>query len=260
LEKYRDVKFNIFKNQTEQDVLVLNYDEPVTKLALKEKPKSKLFFVSLSPLPKDLNGLYFDNDKAIYQFEGKRTKATSIMGLAPHERSNLLTAMLVAHLMGVPGQQIVEGIKDLPKPKFRQEIIFKDNNFTIVNDSAGTSPDATIAAIEKFRGKDLVLVTGGADKDLDFKELAKKITENVKPENLYLLEGSATKKLIKELTKLLYISEVAEYENLEDIIDVISQEYTKGTVLLSPGSASFEKFKNEFDRGEAFNKLVEKYF
>jgi UDP-N-acetylmuramoylalanine-D-glutamate ligase len=90
--------------------------------------------------------------------------------------------------------------------------------------------------------------------------LAKKITENVKPENLYLLEGSATKKLIKELTKLLYISEVAEYENLEDIIDVISQEYTKGTVLLSPGSASFEKFKNEFDRGEAFNKLVEKYF
>jgi UDP-N-acetylmuramoylalanine--D-glutamate ligase len=259
-EKYQEVKFNIFKNQTEKDVLVLNLDEAITAEVLAEKPRAKLFFISLSELPKDKNGLYFEKDSVIYQFEGKRTKAAAVKGLAPHEKTNLLTAMLVAHLMGVPGEQIAAEIKDLPNPKFRQEVIVSNKNFTVVNDSAGTSPDATIAAIEKYKGKDLILITGGADKNLDFKDLAKKIAENVKPENLYLLEGSATRKLIKELTKLLYISEVAEYENLEDIIDVISQEYSKGTIVLSPASASFEKFNNEFDRGETFNKLVEKYF
>jgi len=50
------------------------------------------------------------------------------------------------------------------------------------------------------------------------------------------------------------------YQNLEEIVDVVSQEFDTATVVFSPGCASFEKFKNEFDRGEQFNRLIKKYF
>lgn len=259
-ERYRDVKFNIFKNQTEKDVLVLNNNEQVTKDVLALKPKANLFFISQKPLPKSKNGLFFDGDNIIYQFNGVKSKATTLKGLAPHEKANLLSAMLVAHLVGVEGKEIVARVKDLPRPKLRQEVIFKNNNFTIVNDSAGTNPDATIAAIEKYKNeKNLVLITGGTNKELELKALAKKITKDIKRENLYLLEGSATELLIKELTSILHSSEVP-YKNLEEIVDVVSQNYDNATIVFSPGSASFEKFKNEFDRGEKFNRLVKKYY
>jgi UDP-N-acetylmuramoylalanine--D-glutamate ligase len=259
-DKYRDVKFNIFKNQTAKDVLVLNSDEAVTKEVLATKPKAQLFFISKKPLPSNRNGLFFNGDSVVYQLDGKKIEATKVKGLAPHEKDNLLTAMLVAHLVGMDGTDINELIKDLPNPILRQQKVFEDKNFTIINDSAGTSPEATMAAIEKFRkDKNFVLITGGTNKDLNFKDLAQKISKNVKLKNLFLLEGSATDLLIPELS-LLYSKEVGAYENLEDIIDVVSQEFDKATIVFSPGCASFEKFKNEFDRGEKFNKLVRKYF
>lgn len=259
--KYRDVKFNIFKYQDQHDVLVLNKDEKVTKEILAQKPKSQIFYTSLKPLLKTDNGLFFEGDKIIYQFEGKKTVATTTLGLAPHEKSNLLAAMLVAHLVGVDGKDINKRIKDLPTPIFRQQIILSTKNFTVVNDSAGTSPEATIAAFEKFKDyPNFILITGGTNKDLVFEDLAKKIANDVNPDNLFLLEGSGTDLFIKTLARHKGFEDLTPYENLEDIVDVVSEEFDKGTILFSPGCASFEKFKNEFDRGEKFNKLVKKYF
>lgn len=260
-EKYRDVKFNIFKNQTKNDVLILNKDEKITKEIQEKKPKAQLFYISQKALAKSLNGLYFENDEIIYQFEGKRVLATKFKGLAPHEKSNLLTAMLIAHLVGVDGKDINSLLKDLPTPIFRQQLVLNNQNYKIINDSAGTSPEATVAAIEKFKNdKNFVLVTGGTNKDLDFRILSKKIASDVRPQNLFLLEGSGTELLLKYLRKYPMFKEAVPYQNLEDIIDIISQEYSKATIVFSPGCASFEKFKNEFDRGEKFNKLVKKYF
>jgi UDP-N-acetylmuramoylalanine--D-glutamate ligase len=178
----------------------------------------------------------------------------------------------------------------------------------IVNDSAATSPDATINAIERFKKyKNLILITGGTDKNLDFKELAKKIKREIKPENLILLNGSATKKLIEELRKIKYsLIEENIFEDLREAIhrglirisELINADYKLinanskriktdknyphisvlnpnesvgendpyrsvlnphiSVILFSPASASFEKFKNEFDRGEKFNKIVRK--
>lgn len=260
-EKYKAMKFKIFENQTENDVLVLNWKEEITKEVLAKKPKGTLFFISQKKLPKTKNGLYFEGDTVYYQYQGKISKAAAAKGLAPHEKNNLLAAMLIAHLVGVDGKEISSKIKNLPQAKFRQQKVLENKNFTIINDSAGTSPDATIAAIEKFKGKNLLLVCGGTDKKLEFEALAEKIKKEVPLENLYLLEGTATDKLIEELRKINYIKgDFAPYCDLNQILDVISNEYTKATIIFSPGAASFGKFKNEFDRGETFNKLVIKYF
>ena len=124
-----------------------------------------------------------------------------------------------------------------------------------------TSPEATMAAIEKFKkNKNFILICGGTNKELKFEKLAKKIARDVRPENLFLLEGSATDLLLKSLNPIMPNGTQIPYENLDEIMDVISQEFDAATIVFSPGCASFEKFKNEFDRGQTFNRLVRKYF
>jgi UDP-N-acetylmuramoylalanine-D-glutamate ligase len=209
-----------------------------------------------------------------------------------HNLYNLLFALLAVYLylksknIKNPQDKIKKlknFILNLKTPKFRQEIVYKDKNLMIVNDSAATSPDATINAIERFKKyKDLILITGGTDKNLDFEELAKKIKKEIKPENLILLNGSATKKLIEELRKIKYpLIEENIFEDLREaihhglmrILKLINADSKQiGTnkndpyrsvlnphtsvILFSPASASFEKFKNEFDRGKKFNKII----
>jgi UDP-N-acetylmuramoylalanine--D-glutamate ligase len=310
-EEYASVKARIFQNQTKEDFLILNLDNDWTKFFLKLKPKSQVYFVSLNKkLPK---GIYIKNDKVFIKDE-KEYQIFSIKKFkeiyGKHNLYNLLFALLTLYLYlkskNVKNPQnkikkLKNFIFSLKTPKFRQEIIYQDKNLMIVNDSAATSPDATINAIERFKKyKDLILITGGTDKNLDFKELAKKIKKEIKPENLILLNGSATKKLIEELRKLKYpLIEENIFEDLREAIhrglmrisELINADskrikndkndpyisvqnpnesmgendpyrsvlnlYTS-VILFSPASASFEKFKNEFDRGEKFNKIVRK--
>jgi UDP-N-acetylmuramoylalanine--D-glutamate ligase len=258
---YAKMKFNIFKNQTKDDYLILNADEAITKAILKEKPKSQIYYTSGMKLPVTKNGLYFVKDTIFFQDRKKTEKVTKVFGLSRHEKANLLCAILAARLAGTQWKEMTKKILALPQAPLRQEIILKSKNLTVVNDSAGTSPDAVIAAIEKYgQNQDFALITGGTDKELDFTGLAKKIVDSIPPKDIYLLEGSATERLKKELKKYRYPKDLNEFDTLEKIVKTISKDYPTGTILFSPGGASFEKFKNEFDRGNQFNRLVRKYF
>ena len=158
---------------------------------------------------------------------------------------------------------IKKGIKTLPQIKFRQEIIRRDGNLIIVNDTTATSPDGTIAALKRFghQGQTLILITGGTDKNLIFGEWAKEIKKCVKKENLFLLEGSATSKMVGELEKTKYFGANPPqlFLNFEILLTSafkhVKLQKGKTILLFSPSSASFEKFKNEFDRGEKFNQF-----
>ena len=104
--------------------------------------------------------------------------------------------------------------------------------------------------------KNIVLIAGGADKELDYIDMARLIHKTVK--GLVLIEGVATEKLLAKIPKKtsypIYI-----VDNMKDAIDAAREFAKKGdVVLLSPGAASFGVFKNEFDRGDQFVKLVKK--
>lgn len=261
LGRYKEIKFNIFKNQSTDDFLILNDGENITKEVLKRKPKSKICFVSTKRLSASKNGLYFIGNNIYFQENKTSKKVASFIGLARFEKANLLCAMLAAHLAGTSWTEIKSRIKNLPSAPLRQQVIFDNGKLTIINDSAGTSPEATIAAIEKYKDRDdFVLICGGTDKKLDFSDLVKEIKENIHPNNLYLLSGSGTEKIKKALTTVLYSTKVEKFDSLEKIVQLLAQRYKTGTIVFSPGCASFEKFKNEFDRGEQFNKFVKKYF
>ena len=105
----------------------------------------------------------------------------------------------------------------------------------------------------------MILAAGGTDKNLDFKDWAGAVKKNVNPESLFLLEGSATSKMLAELKKINYFEngQPRLYPTLTSLLTA-ALKYAKiagseKILLFSPGAASFEKFKNEFARGEKFN-------
>ncbi|MBI5401641.1 hypothetical protein HZB05_02315 [Candidatus Wolfebacteria bacterium] len=271
MENYALVKSRIFSNQTKSDFLILNFDID-NDLFLKQKAKSKIYYVSLKSLPTDKNGLYFYGDGIYFQQDKKNDFITLAPNFSQHQKYNLLMALLAVYLYGDnKWDKLVEKISTLPEVKFRQEVVLKIKKMTVINDSAATSPEATIAAIERFKNqKDkMVMITGGTDKELDFKNLAKEINKNIAPENLYLLNGTGTQKLIMELINNKFPkttfrkeerNEMSQkfqlFEGLEDIIKKIKKRKDINCIVFSPGAASFEKFKNEFDRGQKFNKLI----
>lgn len=264
MKTYARVKANIFANQTNSDYLILNYDNPWTKFFLSLKPKAQIYFISFKPLSIKHNGLFI-NKNIIYWQDNKITKQvmnikrfTQQWGL--HNTENLLRAILAAHLMGISFSLIKKQITSLPTIKMRQEVIYYDNKVTVINDSAGTSPEATINLIKRYYTKNLILITGGTDKQLDFSQLAILIKQYLKPNQLIFLNGSGTKKLIDYLRKINFGNKLFIYENLEDCIkQALAIKKNNTTIAFSPGAASFEKFKNEFDRGNQFNILIAKY-
>ena len=299
MKNYIKQKTNIFLNQGKNDYLILNKDNKWTDYILKFKPKSKVLFVSKKKIKND--GIYLKNNFLYIRLNKKERKVFGVKDFlekyGEHNLYNLMNAILSAYILNVPINKIKKLINSLPQVRFRQEIIYKDKNLMIVNDSSATSPEATIQAIERFKDKNLILITGGTDKNLDFKNLAKEIKKYIKPENLILLNGSATKKLIEELRKIKYkIKEENIFEELKEAVHHACLPVRQGltpiltqinadknihdnkcdkhprssalyprssalyprssVVLFSPASASFEKFKNEFDRGKKFNKIV----
>ncbi|MDD5760578.1 MAG: UDP-N-acetylmuramoyl-L-alanine--D-glutamate ligase [Candidatus Pacebacteria bacterium] len=270
MKDYAKIKANIFHNQTKDDFLILNYDDKWTNFFLSLGPKSQVYFASLHRLAKNKNGVFFEQG-GIYFQENKEKylvlKANNFLNQwGEHNLKNLMFALLAAKLFGLSFNKIKKTIPHLPHLQFRQEIICKTSNKTIINDSNATSPEATIAALKRFSRQkndkkinNLILIIGGTDKNLRFDGLAQQIKKTVLPQNLVILNGSASKKLIQELIQIKYSNNYFVFESLGECFSYgLTQikKNKKNIILFSPGAASFEKFQNEFDRGEKFNQAV----
>lgn len=272
MDIYAKMKVKIFLNQTKKDFLILNHDDKNKSFFLKEKPKSRIFYISLRKLPESESGLYFIGDKIYFQCNYKKEFIAEVANFSGHQKYNLLTALLTAYLYNYGGanmafgderwKDFVERIPTLPIIPFRQEVVFNKKGLTIINDSAATSPDGAIAAIDRFKNsKNVFLISGGTDKNLDFKKMANRIKEMISKKSLFFLDGSATKKLIGELNKIDYFKvNPVVFDNLREIVEAVKKRVKTGIILFSPAAASFEKFKNEFDRGRKFNKLIKQKF
>lgn len=281
IKEYAKVKSKIFQNQKNNDYLILNYDNKWTKYFLSLKPKSCVYFVSRHPLPRNKNGIFNNKNKIYFQANRKKElvlKANIFLKQwGEHNLENLMFAILSAKLFGLSFSQMKKQISTLPQIKFRQEKIFQNKKLFVINDSSATSPEATIAALKRFarltfskkklgglkqyKNSGLILITGGTDKNLEFKELAEEIKKTILPKNLVILNGSASKKLIKELNKIKYSNKYFVFESLKECFcySLYQRKQKKRSIILfSPAAASFEKFKNEFDRAEQFNKLTAK--
>lgn len=255
MEQYALAKSNIFKNQKTEDFLLLDYKDEWTEFFEDQRPKSRIWF-------------YQD-----YDFDGFYYSIFSPDEYGRHNLRNVLAAMTACKVFGLKDEEIMSGLKNLPSIEFRQQKIFENKMLQVYNDTTATSPEATIAAIERFHiwkqvcpipslkrffpdTDNLILISGGTDRELEFSTWAETVKKYVKPENLILLSGSATEKMKKELGW----EKFNEFDTLEECFkeSLLRAHKKRSIILFSPASKSFEKFKNEFDRGEKFNELVKK--
>lgn len=215
---YIAAKKPIFKYQKKKDILVLNYTNPYTRqFAL--SASSKIYF--------------FKN-------------------------SNVAAALVVARIFKIPKKNIEKVLSDFKGVPHRQELIDRKKGVKYINDTTATVPQSVVLAINTFKKRfpdsRIILIAGGLDKKLNYKDLAKEIQKKV--DYLLLLPGTASNKLKKGLKKL---SNVYCVNSMEKAVKKAAEKSKKGDiVLLSPGAASFNLFKNEFDRGEQFIKAVKK--
>ncbi len=268
-EAYALAKAAIFASQQAGQVVILNADNAGTKFFLRQKPAGHVWFFSLRPLKKNQNGVFYRHQSVYYQFEGRAHTVLKLGNFVreygEHNLQNLLASALAAFLAGVSGEDIQKRIPTLPGIPFRQETVFKNDRLRIINDTTATSPEGGMAALKRFGGKNTILITGGTDRDLDFKDWAKELPKHIQMKNVVFLAGSATIKMTGLLrpyfAKATKGGEIYVFESLKECLDEAlkkSRNLAKSVIVFSPASKSFEKFKNEYDRGEQFNRLVKK--
>ncbi|MGB2580193.1 MAG: UDP-N-acetylmuramoyl-L-alanine--D-glutamate ligase [Minisyncoccia bacterium] len=238
MQKYFEDKANIFKYQNDDEVLVLG-EQAVKEIKARFKGtiKSDVLVAMKSIVP----------------------KAWKIKIPGEHNRANIACAILVCQELDVPAKAIKDGVESFLGVPGRLELVRNVRGVKYVNDTTATTPDGNRAALEALsdkKKKNIVLIAGGADKNLDYSDMAKLVHKTVK--GLVLIEGAATEKLLSLIPKRTSYP-VYIVGNMRNAVEASRDFAQKGdTVLLSPGAASFGVFKNEFDRGDQFIKLVKK--
>ncbi len=188
-EEYIEAKKNIFKHQKRDDIVVLNYDNEITRNAAKEADSRVIFFSRKTKLD---DGIIVDEDIIKECNDRVRrhilsTKEVHLRG--KHNQENIAAAIAATKsLVDIDTQ--IKAIKNFTGVEHRIEFVREIDGVKWYNDSIGTSPTRTMAGLNSFEEK-IVLIAGGYDKHLDYKPLAKPILENVKA--LVLLGQTAGK-------------------------------------------------------------------
>jgi len=263
MRDYALAKAAILRNQSANQHLILNRDDKWTPFFIKQKPRAKIWLFSMKSLSKKECGIFYKNGWIYFQDDGIPVPVLRVEDFGKergrHNLINLLISSLAANLVGVPWEIIQKNITSLPEIKFRQEVIYKTNKLRIINDTAATSPDGGMAAVNRFASPATILIAGGTDRQLDYSVWAKTVNKKLKPENIILLEGSATIKILRLLSRNKIEPQV--FGTLAKCIQaalIKARQRGQSMILFSPAAKSFEKFKNEFDRGRQFNRIIKK--
>lgn len=257
-EKYFAAKKIIYKYQRPGDFLILNYDDKNLRRIRPESVKGNILYYSLN---KNLrNAVAGAKDSRIFYKNNFICRIKNLKIKGEHNLRNILGALTVISRYGVPLSSIRRAVLNFKGLPGRLEKIAEKNGIEYVNDTTATNPNAVVEALKTKSGensrKKIVLICGGVDKNLDsYRRLAKYIEKFVK--NIILLPGTATEKLKKEFVLLKITTPIIEADSMKIAVKKAADCAVKGdAVMLSPGAASFNLFKNEFDRGDRFIEAV----
>jgi len=236
---YVKAKLKLFRTQTNKDYSFLNTNNKLLKKEIsKKKLSSKIINVNIKPMNQDLlkiKNTYFLN-------EGNK--------------QNLLHVFAVAKKLGVKKSILFKTVNNFKGLKFRQQIIYENKKFTLINDSKATSYSSSINILKSL--KKVYWVIGGIPKIGDQFLMSKNQCSNIKA---YIF-GNNKNSFIKKLKNKV------KYEYFDDLkkalkkiildIKLNKKEKEQQTILFSPSAASFDTYKDFEDRGEKFNQLIKK--
>ena len=308
MDSYIDDKTLIFADQDENDFTILDADKD-GYLKETSSPKESCtcwgdYFASITKakvlryssdiLQKDVLGAFLARDgKDVFGYarlpqelrsrSNPNQEEEKILGRLAvpgrHMKINALNAALVLRLMNVAPELCISILSEWKGVPHRLEhfydavIPFNHIHLAFYNDTCATVPDACVAAIQAF-DTDIILICGGTDKNLNFDPLIQTLSgkrgKQFKPRKIFLLEGTATDKLIPHLDAE-NIQYNGPYNSLGALLGILKTEliqedavkafkYSEDEgpipVVFSPGATSFGLFSNEFDRGNTFKKEV----
>mgnify|MGYP000127340794 CR=1 FL=1 len=255
MEVYADTKFSISKKQNKDQVIVLNYDDPITK-AMAEKATARP--VMFSRLEELAEGIILRDDAFIIKENGKEMPVcttSEIKLLGSHNHENILAAIGITYYMGVPVEQIRDAVMKFTAVEHRIEYVDTVDGVDYYNDSKGTNPDAAIKGISAMT-KPTILLGGGYDKKSTYDEWIDAFHGKVR----YLIVMGATAQAIADTAKKHGFHNVIFAETFEEAMDIAREKARPGdAVLLSPACASWGMFKNYEVRGKVFKEIVRKF-
>jgi len=254
-ENYVASKFRIAKNQDETDLLVLNTDDEAIKNYLEHNTiKSKIIPITMSD--NNLNqdeGAFMKDNELHFRFQGDETNI-SIHDLAlkgKHNQYNSMAAGISARAAGIRKEKIRESFSTFEGLEHRLEFVATVRGVDFINDSKGTNLNSVWFALESMK-QPVVLILGGQDKGNDYNEIMDLVQEKVRAIVCMGVDNAPIHKAFDGVIKNIVDTHSA--------VDAVKAAYSlaeKGdVVLLSPGCASFDLFKNYEDRGTQFKQAV----
>lgn len=239
INNYISAKFKLLKNQNKNSITYINKYDRYTKKKLKKiKYKSKVIKVD-TKLKKKLIDL-FSNEYFL--------SASNI--------ENLSFVIELAKEFKIKKKNLIKAVNKFKGLNYRQQIIFKKKNISIINDSKSTSYSSSIEMLK--RNKNIYWILGGVPKKGDSLNLSRNYYQNIKG---YIF-GTYHKKFSFDLKNKIKFK---KFSNLSITLNKLFKDFRKDdslekTILFSPAAASFDNFKNFEDRGKYFNKLIKRYF
>ena len=257
IENYIGAKANIFKNQTNNDITILNFDDSSVK-ELNENTNGTVYYISTEEKLSDINekGAYVNEDGNIVINIDSETilmhkSDLSLPGV--HNLENSLATALIGYLSGLDLNIIKHTLSTFKGVAHRQEFVRNLNGVKYVNDSKATNPDSTIKALNSYDNP-IILIAGGMDKKSDFTELSLEIIKNTKG---LVVFGETASDIQKSVRTAGYECIVSEVSTLAEAVKTAYKlSKPNDIVLLSPACASWDMYKNFEERGNEFKDLV----
>ncbi len=249
MENYVFLKAKLFKNCTESEFVILNYDdENVRNFA--EKTKANTVFFSVY---ERVRGAYYE-DGDLYFGKEKIMSADDLPMNGLHNVQNALAVIAAAKIMGIKSEIIASSLSDFKGIKHRIEKVGEYHGVTYVDDSKGTNVDATLKAIASMK-EETILLLGGKNKGYDYHKLFAVLA---KSKVVYaVLYGENRFSLLKSARECGF-HKFTFCESFEFAVRIAALRAKAGqTVLLSPASASFDEFASYEERGDKFVEIIQ---
>ena len=256
-QEYVDAKKPIVSFQKEKDFAVVNFDfENSAKITT--GIKSKIYYFSTI---RRTSGVYLKGKKIISEI-GQVEQICDIAKIqlpGKHNLQNVLAAVCVAKIFQVKNDDILKVLTTFKGLEHRLQLIGEKSQIKFYNDSFSTVPETTIAAIDSFRQRK-ILILGGSSKNSDFSNLAEKIAHDSSIAAL-ILTGQEAKRIENSIKENGNFKGpiLKGAKNMKEIVRIAFKIAKPGEIVLfSPACASFDMFKNYKERGEKFTLEVKK--
>ena len=238
ISNYISAKFKLIKSQNKNSIAFISKnDKRIQTKIKKNKYKSKIIKVHTK-----LKKKFIDKFKNEYF-------------LSASNQENLSFAIEIAKKFNVKKGNLIYAIKNFKGLNYRQQIIFKNKNISIINDSKSTSYSSSIEMLKK--NNNIYWLLGGIPKKDDRFNLSKNYYQNIRG---YIF-GANQKKFLLDLKNKIKLNKFSNLKKALDKLfkDIKKDDSFKKIILFSPAAASFDNFKNFEDRGQYFNKLIKRY-